>query len=276
MASSASSPSTESNVAATASAMLAPLLIGGLAGAGLGWQAGIALTAPWAIVLWWTFRGVRFPETSLAGQRQSIGERLPPTFWLLCLVLFLVGAVEWCVAYWGAEFLAAVVGLAAATAAMAMALFFAAMAAGRLIGSRLVRYFPGTAVLLGAIAVALGGFLLFWLAASPLLSLPGLFIAGLGIANLYPLTVAAATGAAPHLIDQATARLAVATGVALLTAPLVVGAIADAAGLRWGFGIVVPLLVAAFAGASVATRRLDRDRAAPAPSLPAPPLPDSQ
>jgi MFS family permease len=248
----------ESNVAATASAMLAPLLIGGLAGAGLGWQTGIALTAPWAVVLWWTFRGVPFPETAPAAHRQASGERLPPTFWLLCLVLFLVGAVEWCVAYWGAEFLVAVVGLAAATAATAMALFFAAMAAGRLIGSRLVRHFPGTTVLLAAIVVALGGFLLFWLAPSPLLSLPGLFIVGLGIANLYPLTVAAATGAAPHLIDQATARLAVATGTALLIAPLVVGAIADAAGMRWGFGVVVPLLLAAFAGTFIAIRWLAR------------------
>jgi hypothetical protein len=78
----------------------------------------------------------------------------------------------------------------------------------------------------------------------------------LGIANLYPLTLSAATGAAPHLIDQATARLAVATGSALLTAPLVVGLVSDAAGMRWGFGIVVPLLLTAIIGVLVASRWL--------------------
>lgn len=66
--------------------------------------------------------------------------------------------------------------------------------------------------------------------------------------------MAVATGAAPHLIDQATARLAVATGGALLLAPLAVGVLSDAAGMRWGFGIVVPLLVTGFAGVMVAIR----------------------
>ncbi len=79
---------------------------------------------------------------------------------------------------------------------------------------------------------------------------------GLGIANLYPLTLGAATGAGAHNIDRATARLAIAGGGALLIAPLAVGAISDVAGMRWGFGIVAPLLVAAFACALVSGRWL--------------------
>jgi MFS family permease len=247
---------TESNVMATGTAILAPLVIGGLAGAGLGWQTGLAITAPWAVVLWAVFRGVRFPQRAAGEQHHAGGSRLPVAFWILCLVLFLVSAVEWCIAYWGADFLASVVGLGRATAATAMTLFFAAMTGGRFIGSRLARRYAGVSLLLAAIAVALGGFLLFWLGPAAAVSLPGLFIAGLGIANLYPLTLSAASGAAPHLIDQATARLAVASGAALLTAPLVVGAISDAAGMRWGFGIVVPLVLAAFAGVLVAIRWL--------------------
>ena len=64
----------------------------------------------------------------------------------------------------------------------------------------------------------------------------------------------AATGAGAHDIDRATARLAIATGGALLTAPLAVGAISDAAGMRWGFGIVAPLLGAAFVCALLSGR----------------------
>ena len=253
---------TESNVAATGTAILAPLLIGGLAAAGWGWQIGLLVTVPWALLLWWTFRSVRFPEAvSAAVSRTDLG-RLPAVFWLLWLVLFLVSAVEWCVAYWGADFLASVVGLARAEAATAMTLFFVAMTGGRLLGSRLTRHFRAELLLLAAISVALSGFLVFWLAAHPLLSLAGLFAAGLGIANLYPLTLATAAGAVPDRIDQATARLAVATGTALLIGPLAVGALSDAAGMRWGFGIVVPVLILAFAGVLVATRRLS----APAPT----------
>jgi MFS family permease len=247
---------TESNVVATSAAVAAPLLIGGLAAAGWGWQVGLALTVPWALLLWVLFRGVRFPQQPPLAHHHAHGRQLPAVFWMLCVVLFLTTAVEWCIAYWGADFLASAVGLERAAAATAMTLFFAAMVFGRFVGSRLARRYAGITLLLAAIAIALGGFLLFWRAPAAAISLLGLFVAGLGIANFYPLTVAAATGTAPHLIDQTTARLAVAAGISLLIAPLAVGALSDAAGMRWGFGIVAPLLVTAFAGALGSARLL--------------------
>jgi MFS family permease len=247
---------TESNVAATGTAIFAPLAIGGFATAGLGWQLGLAISVPWALLLWWLFRAERFPPAAAPGERHGLGRGLPIAFWMLWVVLFLTAAAEWCVAYWGAEFLASVIGLPPARAATAMTLFFIAMTGGRWVGSRLARRYRTLPLLLAAIAVASGGFLVFWLAATPMVSLPGLFVAGLGIANLYPLTLGAATGAGAHDIDRATARLAIAGGGALLIAPLAVGAISDVAGMRWGFGIVAPLLVAAFACALVSGRWL--------------------
>jgi MFS family permease len=247
---------TESNVAATATAVMAPLVIGGVAAAGFAWQVGVLLTVPWVVLLWWTFRDVRFPPVLAGARHHDGGQHLPLAFWVLCLVLFLVSAVEWCIAYWGADFLASVIGFPRATAATAMTLFFVAMAGGRIIGSRLARRYRSVNLLAVAIVIALVGFLLYWLAPVAALSLTGLFVAGFGIANLYPLTVAVATGAAPDLVDRATARLAVAGGTALLTAPLIVGAVSDAAGMRWGFGIVVPVLILAFAGSLIAARLL--------------------
>ena len=263
---------TESNVVATSAAVMAPLLIGGFATTGLGWQSALALAVPCAALLWWIFRGVPFPQSLPPENRHAGGRRLPAAFWLLCLVLFLVVAVEWCMVSWGADFLASVVGLHRATAATAMTLFFAAMTAGRFIGSRLARRYPGVALLLAAIAIAFCGFLLFWLAPTPALSLAGLFLAGLGIANFYPLTVASATSAAPHLVDEATARLAMAGGLALLTAPFVVGALSDAIGMRWGFGIVVPLLILAFVILLLSTRRLTAHVQAPSAATALPPV----
>lgn len=246
----------ESNVVATACAVLAPLIVGALAASGLGWPLALALTAPWALGLWLVFRRVRFPDVRPATAAGHGPTALPAAFWVLAAVLFLVSSVEWCMAYWGAEFLAAVVGLEPALAASAMTLFFIAMAGGRLVGSRLAWRFASAHLLYAALVIALGGFLLFWLAPGATSSLIGLFVAGLGIANFYPLTIGVATGAVPELIDTATARLAVAGGSALLLAPLGVGAIADVAGMRWGFGIVAPLLVAAFACLVVAMRLL--------------------
>jgi fucose permease len=237
---------TESNVVATSTAVTAPLLIGASAAVGLGWQAGLLLPLPWLLLLAWRFRGVRFPDVPSV-ERGAVGEAepLPATFWLLCVVIFLLSAVEWCMAYWGADFLDTVVGLDRAAAATTMTLFFVAMAGGRFAGSRLTRQWQSVTLLPGAVVLGLAGFLVFWLAPYPAMNLAGLFFAGLGIANFYPLTVAAATSVAVGAANRATARLAVAVGSALLLVPLSVGVVRDLAGMRWGFGIVVPLLLGA-------------------------------
>jgi hypothetical protein len=109
-------------------------------------------------------------------------------------------------------------------------------------------------LLLAALGLALAGFPIFWLAPAPLVSVAGLFVAGIGIANFYPLTIAAAASAAADRPDQATARLAISGAGAMLTVPLIVGLISDLVDMRWGFGIVLPLLVAALAG-TIAGRR---------------------
>lgn len=172
--------------------------------------------------------------------------------------MFLASGAEWCVAYWGADFLATVVGLRAAAAATAMGLFFAAMVLGRFVGARLARRRAVPGLLLAAIGVALAGFPLFWLAPSPVVSVAGLFVAGVGIANFYPLTIGLATGLAADTPDLATARIASAGAAAVLVAPLAVGAISDTIGMRWGFGVVLVLLVGALAAVAAVHRAARR------------------
>jgi MFS family permease len=236
----------ESNVVASSAAILAPLAIGGFASiAFLGWQFALLLTVPVLFLLYWRCGNASIPAARTAARSATGNQTLSRTFWLLWGVLFLVMSVEWCMAYWGANFLADVVGLRPSAAAMAMSIFFAAMILGRLIGSRLTRRYRGLSILLAAIAIAIVGFPLFWLGPTPLVSLIGLFVAGFGIANFYPLTVAAAAASTSDSVDLATTRLAISGGGALLLSPLLVGAIAALVGMRWGFGVVVPLLLGA-------------------------------
>jgi MFS family permease len=245
----------ESNVAASTAAVLAPLAIGGFDALGLGWQTAPLLAIPLFALLAWKFHEASIPVPSAPSRCES-GQTslLPSSYWIFWSVLFMVSAVEWCVAYWGADYLDTEVGLSKSTAATAMSIFFGAMVAGRMLGARLARRYPGTGLLLGALALAIFGFPIFWLAPSPVGSLVGLFVAGIGIANFYPLTVAAATSIVPDRADQATARLAISGAGALLTVPLMVGAISDLVGMRWGFGVVLPLLLGAVA-ATIAGRR---------------------
>jgi fucose permease len=172
---------------------------------------------------------------------------LPARFWVYFGILFLGVAAEWCVAYWGADFLEKGVGLGRSAAATALSVFFVAMLTGRVLGSRLARELQGGVLLLLTLCVALAGFPLFWLAATPAASLLGLFVVGLGIGSVYPLAISVGVAAASGQTDTAAARLELAGGSAILIAPFVLGAFADRVGIERAYGVVVPVLLAAVA-----------------------------
>jgi fucose permease len=125
--------------------------------------------------------------------------------------------------------------------------FPAAMLVGRIAGSRLTRRSSSLTLLLTSLGVTLVGFLLFWLTRLPALNILGLFITGLGIANMYPLTLSIAIGLARDQSNLASARVSMGVGTALLTAPLLLGWLADRLSLQLAYGMVVVLMVAALA-----------------------------
>jgi len=67
-------------------------------------------------------------------------------------------------------------------------------------------------------------------------------VAGAGVALLYPVTVARLVAAWPDRQDLAAARGALASGMAIGIAPLVLARLADQAGLRTAY-LVVPALL---------------------------------
>jgi MFS family permease len=249
---------TEANVFASGFALLAPLMVGLVTGAGLGWRLALFPVLALLAVVGLRYWSVPFPERAAAHHEPAKATdgraRLPLAYWMFwCLIALETGA-EWSVVYWGASFLASDSPLSKADAATAMAAFFLAMLIGRVIGSRLTRAFPGLLVLAASLGIALVGFPLFWLVPLPLMRVVGLFIVGLGLANVYPLGVAMATGAAPGQADRASARLSIAAGLSALIAPFILGALADHIGIGQAFGIAIPLLVLALLAAGLAGR----------------------
>jgi fucose permease len=96
--------------------------------------------------------------------------------------------------------------------------------------------------------------LVFWRTESVLVGLSGLFFTGLGVANLYPLILSLAIGAANGSTVQASARATLASGTAILALPLALGRLADAVGIRLAYGIVVVLLISVFLISQIAGR----------------------
>jgi fucose permease len=238
---------TEANVAASLSATLTPLVIGSLQAAGVGWRAISVPVVLFLTLLAGTFHRQSIPDAAVRTQSVEDRGRLPFSFWLYWIVLFLVVAVEMSMAVWGTEFLSSVAGLSRVDAALAFSAFPAAMLIGRIAGSRFTRRWSSLTLLLIALVVTLIGFPLFWLARLATLNIIGLFITGLGIANLYPLTLSVAIGLAADQSNKASARVSLGVGTALLTAPLLLGWLADRLGLQSAYGMVIVLMVAACA-----------------------------
>jgi fucose permease len=247
---------TEANIVASGGAGLAPLLLGALVLVGVNWRGIFALPIVLIVVLLFGLRRITFPEIrrgETARQRSS-QQRLPLVFWLYWGIIVLSVSVEFCMSFWGAQFLASVVGLPRATASVVMGLFFFMAVIARLIGSRLVRFLPADRLLLLFLAVVLLGFPFFWLGPTILLHILGLCVTGIGVANLFPLTLSAAIHQASASADIASARCTFAAGLAVFGAPLALGWMADVVGLQPAYGIVPVLIVIVGAIAFLARR----------------------
>ena len=191
---------------------------------------------------------------SKPAEADQANRALPTLFWLYWIAIVLGVSVEFCMVFWSADYMEQVLGLSKADAAQAVSLFLAAMIVGRFLGSRLVQRFSTSTVVNSSIVLAGIGFLLFWRAQSGLLGLSGLFITGLGVANLYPLILSLAINAANGNTIQAGARATLASGTAILALPLALGRLADAVGIRSAYSIVVVLLVIVFLMSQIAQR----------------------
>lgn len=237
---------TEANVAASLSTTLTPLIIGGMPLLGLDWRLIPMLPFLVLACLGIFFHRVVIPDGKMTRvESRSVPARLPFTFWIYWLALFLVVAIEMALAAWATDFLANVLGLGRTNAALAYGAFPAAMLTGRIIGSRLTQRWPSQVLLPTALTITLIGFPIFWLARVAPFNILGLFIAGLGIANLYPLTLSIAVGMAADQSNQASARASLAVGTALLGVPLLLGWLSDQIGIQIAFGIVVLLTMLA-------------------------------
>jgi len=241
----------EANVAASLASTAAPLMVGLAARVPGGWRWALAVAAlaPLMARPWLARSAARQSDShsidAAPADAATRQKRLPKLYWLLWSALLLGVSLEFCMISWSASYLISSLGMAKANAAQSLSLFLAGMLIGRVAGSRLLRRFSPHAVLMGSIGVASIGFALFWAASRIPEGLIGLFVTGLGIAGLYPLLLSLGIAVAPNSVE-ASARAALASGIAILALPLVLGRLADMVGLRPAYALVAVLLVAIF------------------------------
>jgi fucose permease len=244
----------EANILSAATGAMAGIVLGAGERSALGWRGAFltALIVPLALALRYGRVPLPAPVRADASDRKR-GTKLPAAFWAYWVTIVLAVGVEFSLIFWGADFLVAS-GLSAAAAATTVSLFLWGMVAGRIAGRQIAQRIATERLLPVSLGVSAIGFFIYWLAPAAALAVAGLFIAGFGVANLFPITSALALGAAPGLSTEAGARLSLASGVAILAAPLLLGSLANAVGIWLAYAIVPVLLLGAYVGSWVGRR----------------------
>jgi MFS family permease len=238
---------------------VAGLIGAGLAQLGVGVQAHLAgmvvLITGLAAWLLDGFEPAAHRPDSHAG---NAARRARPTRATLMLVAATLAAMllEGAGAEWSAIYMRDVFGATPFLAGLAVALGAGAQALARLLADgvvdrhgpvRVARWLQG---LLGA------GALLVLLAPQPALALAGFVLMGLGTSAIFPLAMSAAAQATDRPAAVNVAALAQTSFLAFLVGPPLLGWVATACGIRWSFGIALPLvLLGWWAAHALAPRR---------------------
>lgn len=234
------------NVWSIGVAFLAPMTIAWLATTLLGWRASLAL--PLAVLAILELRGGQAvqPMASASTAAPASG-RLPGSFWLAWGFVVLSVAIEFSYVVWGSSVVAGRTGSTREVATAVGGLFLVGMLVGRIVlATGLVRRVRTGRWIDGGLALVAIGSVVLWLSQAIAVSAIGVVVAGLGTGVLYPLGIPAALAQARTAVLAAGARMTLASGVAILAAPLVLGLVSDAVGVVAGWPLVVALAGAAW------------------------------
>jgi MFS family permease len=247
----------EANAVSSFAAVLAPAAVAAAIAVGADWRIGYLLPVlPVAAALVFLLRrplSLGRPEADGPTGHDPAGPGLEPGplpgRWMDVLVAV---SVEFCLVFWAADAFRDWHHAGPAAAPALAAAFLVGMAVARAAAARLTTGRHPLTVVVIACGTAGVGFTTFWAVPSTLGAAAGLFVTGLGVALLYPLTLTRVLAAWPHARDRAAARAALASGLAIGIAPLALAGLADSVGLRSAY-LIVPALLTVLA-AHAATR----------------------
>ncbi|QSB16177.1 hypothetical protein JQS43_07725 [Natronosporangium hydrolyticum] len=235
---------TRAVAAASAGGVCAPMVIGALQQVGVSGRWGLLAPVPVLIIAAARRvvpdRGVPAAHQQMWGAAVTDAPRVvaaPATIGWLRIVLAV--AAEFCFVVWAVSRLQDT-GASLGAASVLSTGFVLGMAVGRLGGIRIAQW-PGALVL--ASLVAMTGTVVVFVGDDPIPVTVGITIASLGIALLYPITLAQLV-AVPGLRPRHAASIgSLASGSAVLAAPAVLAWLDGAIGLRLAFLLPIPLLL---------------------------------
>ena len=240
----------ELQAANSAASVVAPLVIGLALGLGLGWRPAYLLPTVVMVLLLPLLTGIprarraRHGPDPAPAPRPAAGRGRSMARWLDILIS--VGA-EFCMVFWAASAFRDWHGASDDLAAALTAVFLLGMAAARAVATPVTRAVPEAwRLVTGGSLVALIGFALFWAGPSIWVAAAGAVVVGMGLGLQYPVLLPLFVSGYPEAPDRAAARGALASGLAIGGAPLVLAFLSDRLGLHEAY-LIVPLLLVVLA-----------------------------
>lgn len=221
---------TEANATASWLGVLSPVLLGFGLALPTGWRGAAGVLALLTVLVALRVRALPTDAPSAVGPRPRSG-RLPRAFWPSLIVVSCAVAMEFSISFWAAPLIGQRTGVGLAAAATSLSALTLGMALARTLAAGLANRYPLPRLIVACFGLASLGLLVLLAVRSFAMSAAALFLIGLGLSLLFPYAQSWALTLAGAGPDRAIALTSVAAGVALGSAPLLLGVLAGAVGL---------------------------------------------
>jgi MFS family permease len=230
------------HAAFSAGGFLGALSAGALLSAGVGYRhvyLGVLLPLGAVILAVATTRlppPGRTPGDEDRGERPALYRNLPLLLiaGIATLALLSEGEME----HWSGVYLRQTLGLPALVGGSGVAVFYGAMAAGRLGTALVIARFGNRLTLRAAGMMAAGGMTLALATREPSLVIVGFLVVGLALSAVVPIAFSAAGDLAPERAGAAISVLTTLGYGGFLLGPVIVGGLAEVLGLQIALGII--------------------------------------
>ncbi|KNZ33568.1 MAG: MFS transporter [Methylibium sp. NZG] len=223
----------------------AGLIGAGLSQAGLSPQAHLLLMVPLVLASTLLLLGRYEAAPHRSGAHAGAAARFArPTWPILVLVALTLSALvlEGAGAEWSAIYMRDVFGSAPFVAGSAVAIGALTQAVTRFFADRFVERFSPVGVARVLLLVLGAGALMVFAAPSGAVALLGFAVMGVGTSAIFPLAMSAAAQRTDRPAATNVAALAQISFVAFLLGPPLLGFVAEHWGIRWSFGLGLPLV----------------------------------
>ena len=175
----------------------------------------------------------------------AVHEPLPRAFWLPWVLTILVVCLEFGILFWASTLVERSTGVSLTDATLTISVYIGGVILARTLVStpRVGRTDPVWLVR-GGLVLVFAGALLLWATTSYEVSLVAMFVSGLGLGPLYPVSASVTLATVAGQSALAAARVVMASGIAILSAPFILGLVADMTGVSSAWLLIPAICVA--------------------------------